>query len=233
MSDDMMPAAEQIARRGKPIEHVRNKPATKSVRVLVYDDDPDRKPRLYVCTGCGTGHSPATYACREEEAHRAARDGAENCYTCKTHNECQDCGAQCSKHWLVCPGCRVARMLAKREHVSADTVDYCFSLDGDTFYSSPQDAAEAGETWVSPAEPMRKFSLDVDSILEGVLDDHFEDASLHDLDGVEDFVAAVDRFNQSQRNGTYDRDEKRVCNVAHLAPAAGDPLSPIEANDTK
>ncbi len=218
---DMLSADEQIAKRGKPVMRP-DQPVERAVRVLVFDDDPERKPRLYVCTGCGSGHSPAIYACRDEEAHRAARSAAENCYTCKTHNQCQDCGAQCDKHWLVCPGCRLKRMLAKREHVAADSFDYCFSLEGDGFYGSALEAAEAGEQWVCPAEPLRTFSLDAESILDSLLEDHFEDASWHDLDGTQDLLEAIDRFNKAQKQGSYDRDEKRVCFVGDLAPANDD-----------
>lgn len=61
MSDEMLSPDEQTARRGKPVEYrdPSKRGGERSVRVLVFEDDPERKPKLYVCTGCGSGHSPA------------------------------------------------------------------------------------------------------------------------------------------------------------------------------
>lgn len=186
------------------------------VRILVFADDPEQKPRMYVCAKCGNGTSPKIFAANEQRQHECAREAAENCYTCKTHNNCQDCGAECSKHWLVCSECRIKRQIAKRAHVAPDTFDECFTLDGDNMYYSPLEAAEDGHEWVVPAKPLEHFEIDLGSVLESMLERHYEDACVEDLKGLDALAAAVEAFNKAQTGGSFFPDEKLICNVSSL-----------------
>ena len=112
--------------------------------VLARVDDLEKKPLLYACGKCGQIHSPRIYACNDTLAHEAARRAAEDCYTCRTHNTCQHCGAQCEKGWLACDKCRRSSRFEKAKEVPLDGVEECFGFDGGEFYRSPQDAAEDG-----------------------------------------------------------------------------------------
>ena len=187
-----------------------------TVRILVFADDPEQKPRMYVCPKCGSGTSPEIFVANEARQHECAREAAENCYTCKTHNNCQDCGAQCSKHWLVCSECSIKRKISKRAHVPPETFDECFALDGDEMFYSPLEAAEAGHEWVVPAKPMERFEINLDGALESMLEQHYEDASEDDLKGLDALRAAVDAFNKAQTGGTFFPDDKLICNVSSL-----------------
>ena len=196
-----------------------------AVRELCFADDAERKPVLYACSMCGAVHSPRTYAARDEIAHAAARQAAEDCFTCMTDRVCTDCGGMTgSKHYMVCKDCRWKRKLAACERIDASEVDYCFAVDGDTLFESPEEAAESGHEWVHPAKPFRTFAVNIDNLIENLLDDHFEDASEHDLKDWSTLHTALVAFNKAQTSGTYDMDTKRIANIAHLIPAeASDP----------
>ncbi|CEG08757.1 hypothetical protein BN961_02175 [Afipia felis] len=194
--------------------------------VLIKADDPERKPQLYACAKCGSVHSPRIYICTDELAHKTARDAAENCYNCRTHNTCQHCGEPCDKHWLACEKCRRKKKLEEAEKVSLDGVDYCFGFDSGDFYSSPEEAADAGEDWVHLAK-FRPFEIDIDRLEEHTLDDHHEDACHTDLVGWDELAAAIEKFNKAQTQGSYDEDSKRIASVAHLREE--EDLQPREA----
>lgn len=183
------------------------------IMILVAKGDASEKPRLYACSKCGTVNSPKIYACREEEAHEAARRAAEECYNCRTHNNCQECGKETPKGWLKCSECREAAKLAKATVIDAASLDFCFGAGGE-FYHSPDDAAEAGEPYVY-ASTFTPFRVSFDNIVENILDDHHEHASQHDLVGLKELESAVAKFNAAQNSGSYFEDGSRV---AHLAP---------------
>ena len=187
------------------------------IMILIAKGDASEKPRLYACAKCGTVHSPKIYVCREEEAHEAARRAAEECYNCRTHNNCQECGKETPKGWLKCSECREASKLAKATVIDAAELDYCFGADGE-FYQSTEEAAEAGEPYVY-ASTFTPFRVSFDNIVENILDDHHEDASTHDLVGLKQLEAAVAAFNAAQTSGSYFEDGSRV---ARLAPEGGE-----------
>ncbi|WP_313666177.1 hypothetical protein [Shinella sp.] len=187
------------------------------IMILIAKGDASEKPRLYACAKCGTVHSPKIYACREEEAHEAARRAAEECYNCRTHNNCQECGKETPKGWLKCSECREASKLAKATVIEAASLDYCFGAGGE-FYHSTDEAAEAGEPYVY-ASTFTPFRIDFDNIVENILDDHHEDASQHDLVSLNEFEAAVAKFNAAQTSGSYFEDCSRV---AHLVTEGGE-----------
>ncbi len=176
--------------------------------ILIKKGDPAEKPMLYACPKCGQAHSPKIYACREEEAHEAARRAAEECYNCRTHGECQTCGKQTNKGWLKCSECREADKLQKATVVEPSALGYCFGADGE-YYNSPDDAAEAGNAYAFDSE-FTPFSLNFDSIVESILDDHHEDASESDLIGVDFLKATIEAFNKAQKHGSYFEDASKV-----------------------
>ena len=190
--------------------------------VLVRLGDPEAKPLLYACPKCGSCNSPRIYLAREEVAHEAARRAAVECYNCMTDRKCNDCENMVgSKHYTACAECREKKRFAKYEQISADEIDdYCFGEDGGEMFYSIEDAVDAGVKWVHPALPLRTFSIDIEQVLEHCLEDHHEDASMDDLNGVEALVAAIEAFNAAQTSGTYEADTKRVANIEHWAAEA-------------
>jgi len=186
--------------------------------VLVALGDPEQKPRLYACPKCGAAHSPGIYLAKAEVAHAAARDAAANCYNCREHNTCSGCGEQCEKSYTKCASCRRKAAMERAQEVPLSEIEECFSFDGDGFYHSTQDASEAGETMVYAAT-FRPFRLDADSVIDGLLEDHFDDASEHDLIGADELRAAIDTFNRAQTCGTYDVDRTRRAAIASAEAA--------------
>lgn len=185
--------------------------------ILVRDDDPERRPQLYACGKCGKVHSPNIYLASDEVKHATALRAAIECYNCRTHNACQDCGAPCEKHWLVCPPCRRERIIKTATKVDPNEIEHCFSLDGQSFYYSVEDAREAGEEWITDAT-FRPFSLDAQRIVDDLLADHHEDASTDDLDGLKELLAAIEKFNKAQKSGSYDQDKTRVAYIGDVEP---------------
>lgn len=189
------------------------------VMILVAKGDPEQKPRLYACPKCGQCHSPKIYACREDMAHEAAFQAAANCYTCREHNTCSDCGGECSKHMIKCADCHQKAVIAKAEKIDPAAIDRCFGWGG-TFYHEVEEAKDAGEPWVF-ASTFVPFRIDPDNVIENVLDDHHEDASTHDLNGVDDLVAAIKAFNEAQTGGSYYEDRTRIAALAPLNQESG------------
>lgn len=176
--------------------------------ILIKKGDPAEKPVLYACPKCGQAHSPKIYACREEEAHEAARRAAEDCYNCRTHNECQSCGKETPKGWLKCSECREQGKLQKATVVEPSELSYCFGADGE-YYHSPEEAAEAGNSYAFDSK-FTPYSLNFDNVVESILDDHHEDASESDLIGIDFLKATVQVFNKVQKHGSYFEDATRV-----------------------
>lgn len=191
--------------------HTEQLRAEAHVIVLIKADDPDRKPQLYACPKCGSVHSPRIYMATEERAHQAAREAAEDCYNCKTHSECADCGAECHKSMLVCTPCHYKRMIAKAEEVPDNGGPYC-EFDGDTYYYDMADCVDAGLEWVQPCQEEYP-RIDAEDVLDNLLSDMFEDASVDDLAGVDEFIAACKAFNDAQTCKTYWGDPKRKIRV--------------------
>lgn len=179
--------------------------------ILVRADDPDKKPLLYACGGCGSVHSPNIYLAREEVRHETALTAARDCYNCKTHNECKYCGSECPKGWLACDPCRFQKKLDAAVEVPDNGGPYC-KFDGDTYYDSLEEAADDGCEWVSPCN-ITYPQIDADSVLENLLDNMHEDASTDDLDAVDAFYAAVEAFNKAQKTRSWWGDDKRKIKV--------------------
>lgn len=186
--------------------------AGQSLIVLVRADDPNKKPLLYACPKCGAVNSPAIYMAKSEIAHDTARKAAEDCYNCKTHNNCNYCGAECPKGWTACEPCRFQRKLDAATEVDDDGGPYC-RFDGDTYYSEMEEARDDGCEWVSPCH-VTYPRIDAVDVLDSLLSDMHEDASIDDLDAVDPFIEAVKAFNEAQTCQSWFGDSKRKINVA-------------------
>lgn len=183
--------------------------ALKSIE-LVRSDDPDRKPLLYACPKCGIAHSPKTYVGPTEVCHQTARQAAEDCYNCKPNNICA-CGAECPKFYTSCDSCRYEKKLAAAKEVPDDGGPYC-AFDGDTYYSDMDEAADDGCEWVSPCE-ITYPKIDGDDLLDSLISDMHEDASVDDLVGVDALLEAVKVFNEAQTQQSWWADTKRKIRV--------------------
>lgn len=190
-----------------------------AVVILCRADDPEKKPLLYACPKCGSAHSPTIYLATTERQHQAAREAAENCYNCKTHNVCA-CGAECSKHFTVCEKCQFEKRLSAAEEVPDDGGPYC-AFDGDTYYSDLEQAQDDGIEWVSPCN-ITYPRIDASDIFDGLLSDMHEDADIYDLRGTDEFEAAVEAFNKAQTAQTWWGDSKRKIRVPAKAMSASD-----------
>lgn len=186
--------------------------------VLVARDNPDA-PLLYACPKCGAVHSPEIYLATKEVKHETARKAAEDCYRCKTHSTCETCGCETPKGWTRCTSCRLKAMLEKAEEVPDDGGPYC-EFDGDTYFFEMEEAQDAGLEWVSPCH-VSYPRIDAENVLDGLLGDMHEDASIDDLDAVDAFMAAVEVFNNAQRSQTWFGDNKRKIRVPAQGMSAG------------
>ena len=185
--------------------------ALPSVKVLVFADDPEQKPRLYACPKCGQVNSPAIYLATEERKHQAAREAAENCYNCQTQGVCKTCGCETPKGWGECFSCRDVRFLEAATEIPDDGGPYC-QFNGDTYYTDLAEAAESGCEWVSPCH-IEHPKINGDDVLDNLLSDMHEDADINDLNGVDEFLAAVAAFNAAQTQQIWWGDNKRKIRV--------------------
>jgi len=178
--------------------------------ILVAQNAPE-VPLMYACAKCGTVHSPKIYMAKKEVQHETARKAAEDCWNCKTHDNCETCGKETSKGWKKCGDCRITELLEKAEEVPDDGGPYC-RFDGDDYYMSMEEAQDDGCEWVSPCTTTYA-RIDPDSIMENALADMFEEADMDDLDGVEEFYAAAKAFNEAQTTPSFFGDNKRKIRV--------------------
>lgn len=78
---------------------------------------------------------------------------------------------------------------------------HCFD-DAGNFYSDIDDARDQGATWVTEAV-YYPYEISMSTIIENMLEDHHEDASASDLQGLDELEAAIDAFNARQNSGSY------------------------------
>ncbi len=219
-SDGRLPVGTGLSPSVEPIPvsppHGASIPSAEPI-VLVALGDPENEPLLYACGKCGSVHSPNIYAARGEVAHDAAKAAAADCYNCKTSNICA-CGAECPKYWTACEDCRNAKKLAAAVEVPDDGGPYC-AFGGDTYYHELEEAAADGLEWVSPCH-ITYPRINAESVLENLLDEMHEDASVDDLDATDAFFAAVKAFNDAQRTRSWFGDDTRKIRVPASAMSA-------------
>jgi hypothetical protein len=174
--------------------------------ILVAMDDPEQKPKLFACRTCGRGYSV------KEIGTEAARDFANNCTNCfPKQYACDMCGCETRQYWTRCDSCLYAAKLEAATEVPDDGGPYC-AFDGDTYYTELDQAADDACLWVSPCH-VTYPKIDADAVLDGLLSDMYEDATIDDLDGVTEFYAAVKAFNEAQRTQSWWGDDKRKIKV--------------------
>jgi len=188
--------------------------------VLIAKGDPEQKPMLYACQKCGRVHSPQIYLASEEVRHKTAREAAENCYECISHYNCSSCGSETPKGLTKCKTCRLAEKLNKATEIPDNGGPYC-NFDSDTYYFDIEEARDDGLEWVAPCEATYPH-VNAYDVLERLTEEMFEDASLDDLNGVEEFLDAVAAFNKAQNTPTFWGNEKFKINVASAIEARSD-----------
>lgn len=165
---------------------------------LVRRSQPDGNPEFIACGSCGHIYSPRIYATGIEKGVEHARKAAEDCVMCQAVEKTPEDE-------------RRQRENSRERRIQKATVvhdlDYCFSDDGDCFYTSPSDAADAGETGVFGASFV-PYRIDISNVLESITDNHHEDASVDDLVGVDELVKAMEDFNNQQTMGSYEMNDK-------------------------
>lgn len=190
-----------------------------AARALIFADDENREIQLYACSGCGVVFSPGQYRRDGRPDAAAARAAAESCSPCRGYSICGTCGGKCEVDHVRCKSCQDAEMKAredKRLAAAEETVldGPCFSPCGHDFYHDVESARDAGLTVVLGAK-FRHFTLDEANLVEAIIDDHHDDASEHDLIGLNALYEAVGVFNAEQTSGSYDMDEKVKQTIRH------------------
>lgn len=163
---------------------------------LVKRGDPESTIWYMACGMCGHLYSPRIYATTLERGIEEARRAAADCVMCRAVDKDPKAEERERESYR-------ARRIEKATEVT--DLDHCFSDDGECFYSSTSDAAEAGETGVFGAV-YRPYQMDLSDMLQAVIEGHHDDASTDELNGVDDLAKAVDEFNNNQTMGSYEMD---------------------------
>lgn len=182
--------------------------------ILVDAADPKRAPKLFACPSCGTCHSVKQYGRKE------ARAKAVSCSSCRPKQyRCDICKCKTPQYWTRCDSCRYDVALDAAQEVPDDGGPYC-AFNGDTYYHDLEEARDDDVEWVSPCH-VTYPRIDADNVLEGLLDDMHEDASVDDLDATGPFYEACEAFNEAQKTQSWFGDVKRKIRVPD-----GDPRTP-------
>ncbi|MEO1169647.1 MAG: hypothetical protein AAFW97_13145 [Pseudomonadota bacterium] len=124
---------------------------------------------------------------------------------------CDMCGKVCQKYWTRCRNCRGKAKFDAAKEIGDDGGPY-FVFGGDQYYWDIADAIDDGVEWLAPC--IKTYPRIVaDNVLDCVLDDMHEDASVDDLNEVEAFHEAVAAFNEAQTARSYWPDETRKIRV--------------------
>lgn len=177
--------------------------------ILVALGDPEQKPRLFACQTCGrcqsVKHQP------EEQARRFAAE----CTQCHPKQYiCDMCGVDTPQYWTRCHVCVDTARIEAATEIEDDGGPY-FGFGGEQMYHELDEARLDGHDWVQPCT-IAYPRIDAENVLEHVTEDMFEDASVDDLEGVDDLCAAIQLFNDRQTTKTYWGDAKRKIRVPPL-----------------
>lgn len=176
----------------------------------------DSETQLYACAKCGKYYSPKIYACREPEAHEAAKRAAAECCAPRL---CA-CGAPISKTWTACAQCREARNLRKAKiyksnEYSGPVVADCTGEWGEGYSSDVaamiQHCQEHGEPVPAYCYPCHEHRLRLDpvSLLEVATDDMREDAQ-DQIENADELIEFINAWNAKQTCRSYYPDQSRV-----------------------
>ena len=169
----------------QPVEYIRR-------------GDPEGVAAMFACGRCGALHTTELRGADPVASTAAARQAALDCLFCRTESMTpEDCAKRAEE----------ARLKLIGGATRTTGLERCFSDSGDTFYASVADAADAGETGVFGAT-YHPFHIDFGRLVEGVVEDTHDDASVDDLEGLDELADAVERFNKSQTKGWYEMDDR-------------------------
>jgi ADP-ribose pyrophosphatase YjhB (NUDIX family) len=174
----------------------------------------------YACSICKIFHGATIYACKWEEAVIASREAAERC----CNRKCEDCGNVVGeKYYLVCTDCRVKRDVA-REHerfakaqkvLEADYIGWLYFAgeyheDSDEIEEYCVENELRWPDWVWACKKI-EFKIDVDTILEHALQDHYEDARSSIPQAAEDKLQSIlDEWCVGQKIESWQEDNSRA-----------------------
>lgn len=164
--------------------------------------DPE-KVEFVSCPDCGKLYSASIFSGNYKLSLEAALSAAKSCYSCqREQNGKNDFDRE---EW-------------KRKKIASATkvtdLQECFSDECETFYYCVEDAQEAGETGVFGAT-YKSYSINIENVIESMLEEHHEDASEDELQGLDELIAAVDIFNKKQKQGTYEVNEDVWQEIRH------------------
>lgn len=176
--------------------------------ILVALNDPDQKPKLFACPTCGVcqsiKHQP------EEQARRLASECCQpRKYICDT------CGVDTPQYRTRCHSCADNARIGAATEIEDDGGPY-FGFGVEQMYHELEEARDDGLDWVQPCK-VTYPRIDIDAVLEAVIEEMFEDASVDDLYGVDDLDAAIKAFNDRQTTKTYWGDATRKIRVPPAA----------------
>lgn len=174
----------------------------------------------YACPVCRFFHGATIYVCKWEEAVIASRESAERC----CNRKCKDCGNRVErKHYVVCADCGTKRdeareheRFAKAQKIPEADYDGWLYYDGE--YHGDVSALEEHWTsnelewpaWVWACKKV-KFKIDVDTILEHALQDHYEDARSSIPQAAEDKLQVMlDEWCAGQKIESWQEDNSRA-----------------------
>jgi hypothetical protein len=147
-------------------------------------------------------------------------------------HECHDCyGVKRAKEEDE----RESARYAKAKKITADEYDDGFVFSGDRFFSSLDEALDYFEDeefrpeYVWACKNIGLPKADIESVIERLIDNMWEDASADDLKGVDELQAAIDKFNEENKSvGVWNVDYSTAITIP---PAAIDTyeVSAVEA----
>lgn len=160
------------------------------------------------------------FACGECGSVYSSKESALYCHQIQI---CDDCGQETSKGWVRCSPCRDKKMWAEAEEIQAwdgpvfdDSREKWFESYDEAIEYFEDLAADPDENipeFLQPCtqEPFR--GLDLDSAIESMCEEMFEDAHDH-LDGIDELQKAVDEFNKkNERLKSWWADSKKKIRV--------------------
>jgi hypothetical protein len=174
----------------------------------------------YACPICKIFHGATIYACRWEEAVIASREAAERC----CNRKCEDCEKRVErKHYVVCNDCgrkrdalREQERFDKAQKIPISNYDGWLCWRGEQFADEGALADHCTENdlewpkWVWACKKI-EFKIDVDTILEHALQDHYEDARDSIPQAAEDKLQAIlDEWCAGQGIESWQEDNSRA-----------------------
>lgn len=122
-------------------------------------------------------------------------------YTCPTCLKTNAARRESDYYLKNATECCVVKYAPKRTPKNEPFDGPCFD-EGGSFYMDVEDARDQGVRWVTKAEFV-PYELNIGNVINSLLEDHHEDASPSDLQGLGDLELAIKTFNDRQKSGSY------------------------------